>query len=264
MNNDGNEARKPLAYKNDDFLESRDGRALRILAEFLYPLSQFRHERIYDTVVFFGSARIREEGPLSQYYRDARVLARMLSEWSESLTESTRRFVVCTGGGPGIMEAANRGAHDAGVRSVGLNIGLPFEQLPNPYATDELSLEFRYFFMRKFWFAYPAKAMVILPGGFGTLDEMFEILTLAQTKKLAKKIVTVLYGRKFWEEVVNFDALVRQGTISADDLKLFEWADDPQTAFEILKDGLTKHYLDVEGAPGGPEAELPSMHRSRY
>ncbi len=256
--------RTPLAYENLDFLESRDGRALRILSEFLYPQAQFRRERIYDTVVFFGSARIREEGPLSQYYHDARELARLMAEWSEGLANSNRRFVICTGGGPGIMEAANRGASDAGVRTVGLNIGLPFEQNPNPYITKELSMEFRYFFMRKFWFAYPAKALVVFPGGFGTLDEMFEMLTLAQTQKLAKKIVTVVYGRDYWNDIINFDALIKHGTISAQDLELFEWADDPQTAFDILKGGLTKHYLDVKGAPGGPVEELPSMPKSRY
>jgi uncharacterized protein (TIGR00730 family) len=264
MNNTSENGRAPLAYRNADFLESRDGRAIRILSEFLYPQAQFRRERIHDTVVFFGSARIREEGPLSRYYRDARELARLLSEWSEGLANSARRFVICTGGGPGVMEAANRGANDAGVRSVGLNIGLPFEQNPNPYITKELSMEFRYFFMRKFWFAYPAKALVVFPGGFGTLDELFEMLTLAQTQKLAKKIVTVLYGREYWSEVINFDALIKHGTISAQDLELFQWADDPQTAFDILKSGLTKHYLDVKGAPGGPEEELPSMAKSRY
>lgn len=251
-----------LAYKNMDFLESRDGRPLRIMSEFIHPWSVFRKEKIHDTVVMFGSARLREDGPLGKYYRDARELARLLTVWSEGLRNSKRRFVICTGGGPGIMEAANRGAMDAGGRTVGLNIGLPFEQHPNPYISEELSLEFRYFFMRKFWFAYPAKAVIGFPGGFGTLDEMFELLTLSQTGKMGKKIVTVLYGREFWEEVVNFDALVRHGTISAGDLELFEWADDPQTAFEILKDGLTTHYLEDKHAPGGPEEETPFIANS--
>lgn len=161
------------------------------------------------------------------------------------------------------MEAANRGAHDAGSRNIGLNIGLPFEQHENPYITPELCMEFRYFFMRKFWFAYPAKAIVIFPGGFGTLDEMFELLTLVQTQKLAKKMVVVLYGQEFWEEVVSFDALVRYGTISPEDVKLFQYANDPDSALEILKDGLTRHYLEVEGAPGGPEEETPSLAKSR-
>ena len=161
------------------------------------------------------------------------------------------------------MEAANRGAHDAGSRTVGLNIGLPREQFPNPYVTPELCLEFRYFFMRKFWFAYLAKALVVFPGGFGTMDELFELLTLVQTSKLAKKIVIVLYGRQYWQECVNFDALVRHGTISQEDLDLFQWADNPETAFEVLKAGLTKYYLEPESAPGGPEEECPAIATSR-
>jgi uncharacterized protein (TIGR00730 family) len=253
-----------IAYKDLDFLESRDGRAIRIMSEFLQPLSRFRKERIHDTVVFFGSARIEEDGPLGRYYRDARELARMMAEWSEGLENSARRFVICSGGGPSIMEAANRGAHEGGSRTIGLNIGLPFEQYPNPYITPELCLEFRYFFMRKFWFAYLAKAMVVFPGGFGTLDEFFEILTLVQTQKLAKKMVIVLYGREFWNEVVNFDALVRFGTISPGDLELFQWADDPESAFRILRDGLTEHYLEAKEAPGGPEDETPAIAKSRF
>ena len=252
-----------LAYKNLEFLESRDGRALRIMSEFLQPQSHLRRERIHDTIVFFGSARAEDNGPTGRYYREARQLARMLTQWSEGLKDSNRRFVICTGGGPGIMEAANRGAHDAGGKTVGLNIGLPFEQYPNPYITPELCLEFRYFFMRKFWFAYLAKALVVFPGGFGTLDELFELLTLVQTRKLEKKIVIVLYGKPFWEEVINFDALVRHGMISAEDLGLFEWADDPRTAFDILKDGLRKHYLEPAAAPGGPEEETPAIAKSR-
>ncbi len=264
MNNDEVRCSPELAYKNLDFLESRDGRAIRIMAEFLQPLAQFRKERIHDTVVFFGSARIQEDGPMGHYYQEARKLARMMSEWSEGLKHSNRRFVICTGGGPGIMEAANRGAHDAGVRSVGLNIGLPLEQQPNPYITPELCLQFRYFFMRKFWFAYLAKALVVFPGGFGTMDELFELLTLVQTEKLAKKIVIVLYGSDYWKEVINFDALVRHGTISPEDTRLFEWADDPETAFEILKAGLTKYYLQAPAAPGGPEEETPAIAKSRF
>ena len=252
-----------LAYKNMDFLESRDGRALRIMSEFLQPLSHFRRERVHDTVVFFGSARIDESGPLVRYYREARELARVMTEWSEGLEGTNRRFVVCTGGGPGIMEAANRGAHDAGGKTVGLNIGLPFEQYPNPFITPELCLEFRYFFMRKFWFAYLAKALVIFPGGFGTMDELFELLTLVQTKKLAKQMVIVLYGSKFWKEIVDFDAMVRHGVISPEDLDLFHWADDPDTAFRILKNGLTTHYLEKPGAPGGPTEETPAIAQSR-
>lgn len=252
-----------LAYKNLDFLESRDGRAIRIMSEFLQPLSHFRRERIHDTVVFFGSARITEDGPLGRYYREARELARKLTEWSDSLPDTGRRFVVATGGGPGIMEAANRGAHDAGGKNIGLNIGLPFEQYPNEYITPSLSLEFRYFFMRKFWFAYLAKGMVVFPGGFGTMDELFELLTLVQTRKLAKEMVMVLYGKSFWNEVVDLEAMARHGVISPEDLELFHWADDPESAFELLKDGLTQHYLKKPAAPGGPEEETPAIAKSR-
>src|SRR6202521_5534410 len=224
-----------VAYKNDAFIDSPAARSLRILSEYLEPLDHFRREQIRDTIVFFGSARNTENGPMGNYYRDARELARRLTEWSDNVTNSTSRFVVCTGGGPGIMEAANRGASDANGKTVGLNIGLPFEQLPNPYITPELSFEFHYFFMRKFWFAYLAKAMVVFPGGFGTLDELFEILTLAQTRKLESKMVIVLYGKKFWNEILNFDALVRHGMIAKEDLDLFKFADDVDTAYQILE-----------------------------
>src|SRR6478672_7894882 len=224
--------RRPVAYLNEQFLNSPEARAIRMLAEFLEPLSHFRREKVRDTVVFFGSARLVEDGPLGNYYRDARALAKMLTEWAEQFTNSTYRFVVCSGGGPGIMEAANRGAWDANGKSVGLNIGLPFEQFPNPYITPELSFEFHYFFMRKFWFAYLAKALVVFPGGFGTMDELMEILTLVQTQKLAKKITVLLYGSAYWKEIINFDALVKYGTIAQEDLNLFQYADDPATAFE--------------------------------
>src|SRR5579872_4586441 len=193
-NANNHSARRPVAYLNQPFLNSPDARALRILAEYLEPVSHFRREHIRDTVVFFGSARLAENGPLGRYYTAARDLARKLTEWSDTLANSSRRFVVCSGGGPGIMEAANRGASDAKGKTIGLNIGLPFEQLPNPYITPELNFEFHYFFMRKFWFAYPGKALVVFPGGFGTMDEMFEVLTLVQTQKLAKKITVLLYG----------------------------------------------------------------------
>ncbi|MBZ5605028.1 MAG: LOG family protein, partial [Acidobacteriia bacterium] len=192
-----------LAYKNEKFLDTPDARSLRILSEYLYPLSHFRKEKILDTIVFFGSARTAENGPNARYYGEARELARRVTEWSNNLANSARRFVVCSGGGPGIMEAANRGAHDAGGKNVGLNIGLPFEQRPNPFITPELCFEFHYFFMRKFWFAYLAKALIVFPGGFGTLDELTEILTLVQTQKLMKKIVVVLYGTTYWKEIIN-------------------------------------------------------------
>ncbi|HWQ57159.1 MAG TPA: TIGR00730 family Rossman fold protein [Bryobacteraceae bacterium] len=248
--------RRPVAYLNEPFLQSADARAIRLLAEYLEPLAHFRQQKVRDTVVFFGSARIAEDGPLAEYYNGARELARLLTEWAEQFTNSTHRFVVCSGGGPGIMEAANRGAADAGGKTIGLNIGLPFEQFPNPYITPELCFEFHYFFMRKFWFAYLSKALVVFPGGYGTMDEMMEILTLVQTQKLAKKISIVLYGSKYWKEVINFDALVKHGTISPEDLHLFQYADDPQTAFELLKKHLIEHALK-------PEPETPAIARSR-
>ena len=249
--------RRPVAYLNDKFMNSPDARGLRILAEFLEPLAHFRREKVRDTVVFFGSARIAEDGPLANYYHDARALAKMLTEWADQFTNSTYRFVVCSGGGPGMMEAANRGASDAHGKTIGLNIGLPFEQLPNPYITPELSFEFHYFFMRKFWFAYLSKALVVFPGGFGTMDEMFEILTLVQTQKLAKKITVLLYGSSYWKEIINFDALVKYGMISPEDLNLYQYADDPATAFEILKKGLTEHAMQPE------TPETPSISKSR-
>ena len=255
--------RRPVAYKNTEFLESTDGRGLRILSEYLHPLSHFRDEKVQDTIVFFGSARINETGPLGRYYREARELAREVTQWSDSLTQHSRRFVVCTGGGPGIMEAANRGASDAGGKSIGLNIGLPFEQWPNPYISPELSFEFHYFFMRKFWLAYPARAMVIFPGGFGTMDEMFEMLTLMQTQKIESRIVLVLYGSDYWKRVLNFEALVEYGTISPEDVQLFRWADDPQSALKILQDGLTEYYLQPEVALPETEGATPELARSR-
>jgi uncharacterized protein (TIGR00730 family) len=243
---------------NEKFLNSPDARALRILAEFLEPLAHFRREKVRDTVVFFGSARLRDsDGPLAQYYADARELARLLTEWAVQFTNGTNRFVVCSGGGPGIMEAANRGAQEANGKTVGLNIGLPFEQLPNPYITPELSFEFHYFFMRKFWFAYLAKALVVFPGGFGTMDEMMELLTLSQTEKLAKKLTILLYGSKYWKEIINFEALVKYEMISPEDMNLFQFADDPRTAFELLKSGLTAHALQPE------TPEMPAISRSR-
>ncbi len=252
-----------VAYKNEEFLDSPDARAIRILSEYLEPYSHFHREKIRDTVVFFGSARIEEnDGPLARYYDEARQLARMITEWSASLQNHTRRFVVCTGGGPGIMEAANRGARDAGGKSVGLNIGLPFEQFPNAYISRELCFEFHYFFMRKFWFAYLAKGLVVFPGGYGTMDELMEILTLVQTRKLGKKIVTILYGSAFWKEVINFDALVKYGTISPDDLDLFRYADDPHTAFDILTEGLTRLYLEPKQPVPEHEEETPAMPKA--
>jgi uncharacterized protein (TIGR00730 family) len=230
--------RRPLAYLNQEFLESEDGRPLRIVAEYLEPLSSFRRERVHETIVFFGSARLSPDGPLGRYYQEARELARLLTAWSKSLSSHTHRYIVCTGGGGGVMEAANRGASEAGGRTIGLNIGLPHEQRPNPYVTRELSFEFHYFFMRKLWFAHLARALVVFPGGYGTLDELFEILTLVQTGKLQRHIAIVLYGSAYWNEIVNFDALVRHGMISAEDLGLFQFADDPASALRLLQAGL--------------------------
>ena len=266
--------RVPLAYENRKFLNSADGRILRILAEYLEPLSKFRREKIQDTIVFFGSARFRsretaeaalahlqQSGPetpqmrekiqhaevdvkMSRYYEDARRLAYLITNWTRTLSQPRHRFVVCTGGGPGIMEAANRGASEAGGKTVGLNIHLPFEQVPNAYITPDLNFEFHYFFMRKLWFAYLAKALVVFPGGFGTFDEMFELLTLSQTEKLAKHICVVVYGRKYWDEVVNFQALVDAGTISTKDLDLIHWADTPEEAFQFLRADLEYHHME--------------------
>ena len=261
--------RRPVAYREEAFLQSPESRPLRFLSEYLWPLAHFQEERIHDTIVFFGSARIEEQGPLSRFYHDARELARLTTEWAATVSapasdsQILKRFVVCSGGGPGIMEAANRGACDAGGKSIGLNIGLPFEQRPNPYITPELSFEFHYFFMRKFWFAYLAKALVVFPGGFGTLDELCEILTLAQTKKLESKILIVLYGPKFWQEILNFDALVRYGMISESDMSLFRFADTPQSALDILKEGLTRYYLEPESVLTHPVEEAPEIARTR-
>jgi len=247
---------RPVAYKDEDFLDSDDARPLRILAEYLGPMHAFVREHIQDTIVFFGSARITEDGPLGRYYAEARELARMVTSWSLCLPCTAKRYVVCSGGGPGIMEAANRGARDAGGRTIGLNIGLPHEQRPNPYITKELSFEFHYFFMRKLWFSHLARALVVFPGGFGTLDELMEILTLSQTHKLARQIPVVLYGTSYWKEVINFDALVRHGTISAEDLNLFDFADDPVTALGMLQAG-------IESAGAEPEQAMPAVAHSR-
>ena len=228
----------PLAYQDQAFLDSEDGRPVRILTEYLEPLRRFREANIRETIVFFGSARLAPDGPLGRYYGEARELARLLTAWSMSLDSSAHRFVVCSGGGGGIMEAANRGAEDAGGRSIGLNISLPREQRVNPYVTHGLSLEFHYFFMRKLWFAHLARALVIFPGGFGTLDELMEVLTLAQTRKLEHPIPVILYGTAYWREIVNFEALVRHGMIDREDLGLFAGADDPAAAFALLQESL--------------------------
>jgi uncharacterized protein (TIGR00730 family) len=285
----------PLAYKNDPFLNSPDGRILRILAEYQEPLSRFRREQIQDTVVFFGSARFQggaaarknltaaerndakvpapqQEKNLKQalaavdmarYYEDARRLAFLLTQWSTQIPARRQRFVVTTGGGPGIMEAANLGAHEAGGKSIGLNINLPFEQNPNSYITPALNFEFHYFFMRKFWFAYLAKALVIFPGGFGTIDELFEILTLAQTDKLAKKILVVIYGSEYWHRIMNFQAFVDAGTVAPEDLDLFKFVDSPEDAFAFLRDGLTEYHLGGQPKKEKEQEVLPEIAKTR-
>ena len=317
----------PLAYENPEFLNSPDGRILRIMAEYQEPMTRFRRERIQDTVVFFGSARFRaldeasselellantgstqaapdhhqparpdeiESGDpsrlklklaeaaveMARYYEDARKLAGMMASWAKELPGRRHRFVVTSGGGPGIMEAANRGAYEVGAKTIGLNIRLPFEQHPNPYITPGLSFDFHYFFMRKYWFAYLAKALVVFPGGFGTLDEMFEVLTLAQTKKLAKKITVVIYGSEYWKHVINLELLAEKGAIAMGDLDLFQFADTPEEAFAILKTKLTENHLEsdyereqrrlereagvpVEPAPSAQELLGPDITKTR-
>ena len=256
--------RPPKAYRNVKFLNSPQARTLRLLSEYLEPHVRFRREKIHDTIVFFGSARVadREQARrtiaeahpklskahtsrllrTAEYYEDARELARLITKWSMSLSNGPARFVVCSGGGPGIMEAANRGATDAGGRSIGLNISLPFEQLPNPYITRRLSFEFHYFFMRKYWFAYLSKALIVFPGGFGTLDELMEVLTLNQTGKIKKKIFVLLYGRDYWRDVLDFDAMVRWGMIDRQDLEFLQFADHPQQAFRQITEWLKVYY----------------------
>ncbi|HEX3838163.1 MAG TPA: TIGR00730 family Rossman fold protein [Steroidobacteraceae bacterium] len=233
-----------LAYENEEFLTSDEGRPLRILAEYLEPLNRFRHAAVRDTIVFFGSARLTAAGPMGRYYHDARMLARMITQWSESLPTDAHRYVICSGGGGGIMEAANRGAAEAGGKTIGLNISLPHEQQANPYITPELGFEFHYFFMRKLWFAQLARGLVAFPGGFGTLDEVMEILTLTQTRKLVRRIPVILYGSEYWNEIINFKALLQHGVISAEDLSLFEFADTPDAALQLLQSRL-------EAATGG-------------
>jgi uncharacterized protein (TIGR00730 family) len=241
------------AYKNLDFLSSPDARIIRVLAEFVEPESRLRRRRVRNTIVFFGSARapsIRSkaknlcERRLARYYSDAALLAKKLSEWSLGISDPRKQFVICSGGGPGIMEAANRGARQAGAKSIGLNISLPFEQTPNAFQTKELSFEFHYFFIRKFWFFYLSKAMVVFPGGMGTFDEFFELLTLVQTRKTVKYMPIVLYGSEFWNEVIDFNAMVKWGTIDRDDLKLFRIVDSVDDAYSYLCEELTKHYVE--------------------
>ena len=236
-----------LAYEEPSFLESDAARPLRILAEYLEPLERFKRAGVHATIVFFGSARVRPDGPLGQYYEHARELSSLITRWSATLPEHAHRYVVCSGGGGGIMEAANRGAAQAGGKTVGLNISLPREQRPNPYLSSDLTFEFHYFFMRKLWFAHLARALIAFPGGFGTLDELTEVLTLAQTRKLERDIPVILYGPEYWNEIIDFNALARHGAIDPEDLKLFEFADRPEDALAILQRRLTPEPREVPG-----------------
>ena len=263
------------AYKNEEFLNSRNARSLRIQAEYLEPETRFEKFNIKDTIVFFGSARtksrsqaqkalrqarkssapskqiVRAERDLkmSRYYEEARELSKRLTEWSKDLNNEgdERRFVICTGGGPGIMEAANRGASEAKGLNIGLNISLPFEQHENPYITHHLGFEFHYFFMRKFWFVYLAKMIVVFPGGFGTLDELFEVMTLDQTGKLTKPVKIVLYGENYWKDIINFEALAEYGTVSLNDLDVMYITDNVDEAFDYITSELSENALDHPG-----------------
>jgi uncharacterized protein (TIGR00730 family) len=260
------------AYKNQEFLNSADARTVRILSEYYEPKARFAKNKIVDTIVFFGSARItsrkdalklvekakKEKSSsakknferavktleMSKYYEDAVELSKKITEWSMTLDGERNRFLICTGGGPGIMEAANKGAYLAGGHSVGLNISIPFEQFVNKYVDPKFAFEFHYFFMRKLWFVYLSKALIVFPGGFGTLDELMEVLTLVQTKKVTKKLKIIIYDEAYWKEVINFDALIEHGTISKDDMKLFEFCNTVDDAFDKIKIHFEKYFLN--------------------
>jgi len=264
---------KIKAYQDSNFLNSSDGRSIRLLAEYLQPKSKFKKFKIMDTIVFFGSARLKSKRDalkdfnavkssnpnqtdnfakklreaqqyldMSKYYEDAVELSKRLTEWSLNLETNANRFIICTGGGPGIMEAANKGAKKAGGYSIGLNISIPFEQFVNNYVTPDLSFEFHYFFMRKFWFAYLSKALIVFPGGFGTMDELFEILTLVQTAKVRKKLAVIIYDKKYWNKIINFDALVEMGMISKADLSVFSMCDTVDEAYDAVIKHLKRYY----------------------
>src|SRR5436190_20647839 len=283
---------QPVAYLNQAFLESADARPIRILAEYLEPLRRFKEQKIQDTIVFFGSARVdsreratralrtlrargvqdadehyqtelnksRRALEWARYYEEARELARLITAWSRTLPSENHRFVITSGGGPGIMEAANRGAREAGGKTIGLNIRPPFEQGANPYITEGLHFEFHYFFMRKFWFAYLAKALVVFPGGFGTCDELFEILTLVQTDKLSKHIQVILYGSEYWDQVLNLGPMAEWGAIADSDMELLNRANTPQEAFEKLRSHLIEKHLEPRTEQ---EAAAPGIAKTR-
>src|SRR6267142_1797082 len=268
-------------HENPEFLESTPARPLRILAEYINPLAKLKTEGIGDTIVMFGSARIhsREDAlarlarlkkgkigksakakakhreeltaaknalEMSRYYEEARTLSHKITSWAMSLGPRPRRFVVCSGGGPGIMEAANRGAYEAGGKSIGLSIELPHEQFANAYISPELSFNFHYFFMRKLWFAQMAKALIVFPGGFGTMDELWEMMTLSQTGKLPKNNLILIYGKKYWDDVMNLKAMVRWGTINESEFKQVQFADNVEDAFEVVRNNLEKYHMDAD------------------
>jgi hypothetical protein len=269
-------------HEDPRFLESTPARPLRILAEYLHPLAQLKKEGIADTIVMFGSARIESKETaqarctrlkqedvrklsaatkakhrselhhakslleMSRYYEEARQLSHKITTWAMALGSRPRRFVICSGGGPGIMEAANRGAIEAGGKSMGLSIELPHEQFANAYISPELSFNFHYFFMRKLWFAQIAKALIVFPGGFGTMDELWEMLTLLQTGKLAKHNIILIYGRKYWDKVLNWKAMVNWGTINEDEYKMLQFADSVEEAFDLIRAGLEKYHMEVD------------------
>jgi len=271
-----------VPHEDEQFLESVPARPLRILGEYIKPLVQLKRESIGDTIVMFGSARIEAEEnakarlnrlkkikvaklsaknqakhfaalrqaenrlEMSRYYEEARQLSFKITSWASTLGTKPRRFVICSGGGPGIMEAANRGAYEAGGKSIGLSIELPHEQFANPYISPELSFNFHYFFMRKLWFAQIAKALIVFPGGFGTMDELWEMMTLLQTGKMTRGKLILIYGRKYWDEVLNFRAMVRWGTISAEEYNLLQFADTVDDAFKLIRAGLEKYHMEVD------------------
>jgi uncharacterized protein (TIGR00730 family) len=277
----------PLSYYDREFMESPPGRPLRILSEYLDPLVRLRQAGVGDTIVIFGSARIfprdvalekihamqkrMKKRPsaemraelrgakcalkMSRYYEDARELSRRITAWSMSFGSHPRRFVICSGGGPGIMEAANRGAEEAGGVTVGLNIQLPNEQLPNPYITPELSFNFHYFFMRKLWFAQVARALIVFPGGFGTMDELWEMMTLVQTGKLSERNLILIYGREYWDKVMNIKEMIRAGTVTQEEYNLLQFADTVEEAFDHVARGLEKHHLRLDSDWTGAPAE---------
>jgi hypothetical protein len=266
----------PVAYESKKFMKSVSARPVRILSEYLDPLVSLRREGVADTIVMFGSARVlpRDEAEaelkraqksrgrsaekkerirtahhvleMSRYYEEARELSRQITTWAMTFGDRPRRFVICSGGGPGIMEAANRGAADAGGKSIGLSIELPHEQFPNRYISPELSFQFHYFFMRKLWFAQLAKALIVFPGGFGTMDELWEMLTLMQTGKLAQRNLILIYGREYWDRVLNWKAMLRAGTINQREYGLLEFADTVEEAFARVRQIMEKHHLKLE------------------